>query len=209
MPTSSRSWRPTSSPRARNGQVRKSGESYLTHPLAVAEILIEMRMDVDTIATALLHDALEDNPITKEEMAAEVGTVITELVDGVTKIGKLKFGPKARRQEPKDDARDEQGPAGRAGQTRRPAQHATIEHHGVEATFDREETLEIYVPLAGRLGIDRIRGELEDICFQILEPESYETITTYISRRRPTVSCTSARSCPSARHARARASRRR
>ena len=78
--------------RAHAGQTRKSGEPYLTHPLAVAMILAELRMDVETIATALLHDALEDNPITKEEMQAEIGaTVVTGLVDGVTKIGKLRF----------------------------------------------------------------------------------------------------------------------
>ena len=80
--------------RAHAGQTRKSGEPYLSHPMAVAMILTEMRMDVDTIATALLHDALEDNPITKEEMAKEIGPVITNLVDGVTKIGKLKFRSK-------------------------------------------------------------------------------------------------------------------
>ena len=82
------------SARAHSGQIRKSGEPYLSHPLAVAMILAEMRMDVDTIATALLHDALEDNPITKAEMEAQIGPVVTGLVDGVTKIGKLKFRSK-------------------------------------------------------------------------------------------------------------------
>jgi GTP pyrophosphokinase len=80
--------------KAHMGQTRKSGEAYLTHPMAVAKILADLRMDVDTIATALLHDALEDNPITKAEMASEIGAEITELVDGVTKIGKLKYRSK-------------------------------------------------------------------------------------------------------------------
>src|SRR6185369_9218323 len=77
--------------KAHAGQTRKSGEPYLTHPLAVAMILANMRMDVDTIATALLHDALEDNPLTRAEMEAEMGPTIVGLVEGVTKIGKLKF----------------------------------------------------------------------------------------------------------------------
>jgi hypothetical protein len=93
--TSSRSTTPTCWRRAPTpARPARAGEPYLTHPLAVAKILADLRMDVDTIATALLHDALEDNPITKEEMSAQVGPVITELVDGVTKIGKLKFRSK-------------------------------------------------------------------------------------------------------------------
>lgn len=173
--------------RAHNGQVRKSGESYLTHPLAVAEILIDMRMDVDTIATALLHDALEDNPITKDEMAAEVGTVITELVDGVTKIGKLKFRSKEElaaenfRKMMLAMSKDLRVVLVKLAD--RLHNMRTIEHHKAEKQrLIARETLEIYVPIAGRLGIDRIRGELEDICFRVLEPESHETITDYISQ---------------------------
>ena len=77
--------------RAHAGQKRKSGEPYLSHPLAVTQILANMKMDIDTLATALLHDALEDNPIPKKEMTEQIGPEIAELVDGVTKIGKLKF----------------------------------------------------------------------------------------------------------------------
>src|SRR5687767_11132538 len=79
------------SAKAHAGQTRKSGEPYLTHPLAVAYHLAGMKMDVETIATALLHDALEDNPLTRTEMEQEMGPLVVSLVEGVTKIGKLKF----------------------------------------------------------------------------------------------------------------------
>ena len=79
---------------AHAGQLRRSGEPYLTHPIAVAGLLAELRMDVDTIAVGLLHDTMEDCLATKEELAAQFGPDVAEMVDGVTKIGKLNFRTK-------------------------------------------------------------------------------------------------------------------
>ena len=79
------------SAQSHTGQKRKSGEAYLTHPLAVAGILADLKMDVDTIATGLLHDTMEDCLVTHEDISARFGTEVADLVDGVTKIGKLKL----------------------------------------------------------------------------------------------------------------------
>jgi guanosine-3',5'-bis(diphosphate) 3'-pyrophosphohydrolase len=171
--------------KAHAGQVRKSGEAYLTHPLEVAMILAEMRMDTDTIATALLHDALEDNPITLAEMEAQIGPEITGLVDGVTKIGKLKFRSK-------DELAAENFRKMMLAMSRdlrvilvkladRTHNMRTIEHH---APAKREgiarETMEIFVPIANRLGLTRIKNELEDICFAAMHPEEFREITEYL-----------------------------
>jgi guanosine-3',5'-bis(diphosphate) 3'-pyrophosphohydrolase len=172
--------------RAHQGQMRKSGQPYLTHPLAVAGILAELRMDVDTIATALLHDALEDNPITKTQMIAEIGPEITELVDGVTKIGKLKFRSKEElaaenfRKMMLAMSRDLRVILVKLAD--RLHNMSTLEGHG-NADKERQiakETMEIYVPIANRLGLTRIKDELEDLCVQVLQPKEYEEIVGYL-----------------------------
>jgi guanosine-3',5'-bis(diphosphate) 3'-pyrophosphohydrolase len=174
--------------RAHAGQTRKSGEAYLTHPLAVAGILADMRMDVETIATALLHDALEDNPITKEQMVAEIGPVITDLVDGVTKIGKLKFRSKEElaaenfRKMMLAMSRDLRVILVKLAD--RLHNMSTLEHHD---NTDKQkqiarETLEIYVPIANRLGLTRIKDQLEDLCLQVLHPVEYEAIVDFLEQ---------------------------
>ena len=174
--------------RAHAGQIRKSGEAYLTHPLAVAGILADMRMDVETIATALLHDALEDNPITKEQMEAEIGPVITDLVDGVTKIGKLKF--RSREELAAENFRKMMLAMSRdlrvilVKLADRLHNMSTLEHH---ASSDKQhqiakETLEIYVPIANRLGLTRIKDQLEDLCLLCLHPQEYKGIVDYLAR---------------------------
>ncbi len=174
--------------KAHAGQTRKSGEPYLSHPIAVAQILADMRMDVETIATALLHDALEDNPITKAEMQAEIGPVVTDLVDGVTKIGKLKFRSKEELQAEnfrkmmlamsKDLRVILVKLADRMHNMR------TLGGHGRLSKQQRiaRETMDIYVPIANRLGLTRLKSELEDLCFRYLEPEAFETIDGFLKR---------------------------
>jgi len=172
--------------RAHQGQMRKSGQPYLTHPLAVAGILAEMRMDVDTIATALLHDALEDNPITKSQMEIEIGPVITELVDGVTKIGKLRFRSKEElaaenfRKMMLAMSRDLRVILVKLAD--RLHNMSTLEGHG-NADKERliaKETMEIYVPIANRLGLTRLKDELEDLCIQVLQPKEYQDIVDFL-----------------------------
>ncbi len=172
--------------RAHAGQTRKSGEPYITHPLAVAKILADMRMDVETIATALLHDAMEDNPITKAEMEAQIGPVITALVDGVTKIGKLKFRSKEELQAENFRkmmlamSRDLRvilvKLADRLHNMSTLGFHGSVEKRRVIAT----ETMEIYVPIANRLGLDKMKGELEDLCFHHLDEPAYTVIEEYL-----------------------------
>lgn len=173
--------------RAHAGQTRKSGEPYLSHPMAVAMILTEMRMDVDTIATALLHDALEDNPITKEEMADEIGPVITNLVDGVTKIGKLKF--RSREELAAENFRKMMMAMSQdlrvilVKLADRLHNMSTLEFHKPEKRVTiATETMEIFVPIANRLGLESIKARLEDYCFKALEPEVYEEIQTFLAK---------------------------
>ena len=173
--------------RAHQGQMRKSGEPYLSHPLAVAQILADMGMDIDTVATALLHDALEDNPITKEEMTREIGPVITELVDGVTKIGKLKFRSKEElaaenfRKMMLAMSRDLRVILVKLAD--RLHNMSTLHHHGKPEKQARiaKETMEIFVPIANRLGLSNLKCELEDYCFRYLHPPEYQEITQYLT----------------------------
>ncbi|MFT4622833.1 MAG: guanosine-3',5'-bis(diphosphate) 3'-pyrophosphohydrolase [Myxococcota bacterium] len=167
--------------RAHAGQVRKSGEPYLTHPLAVAAILVDMRMDVDTVATALLHDALEDNPITKREMAREIGPVITNLVDGVTKIGKLKF--RSRKELAAENFRKMMLAMSKdlrvilVKLADRVHNMSTLDFHRPEKQRQiARETMDIYVPIANRLGLERIKVQLEEYCFKAVDREAYDTI---------------------------------
>jgi guanosine-3',5'-bis(diphosphate) 3'-pyrophosphohydrolase len=172
--------------RAHAGQTRKTGEPYLTHPLAVGMILANMRMDVETIATALLHDALEDNPITKEEMAQEMGPVVVDLVDGVTKIGKLKFRSTAELQA--ENFRKMMLAMSKdlrvilVKLADRLHNMQTLEGHGKPDKQRQisEETIEIFVPIANRLGLVKIKSELEDLCFKYMEPEIYKEIDDYL-----------------------------
>jgi GTP pyrophosphokinase len=170
---------------AHQGQYRNSGEPYLSHPLEVARILADMRMDVDTIATALLHDALEDSPITKAEMTAQVGPVIAELVDGVTKIGKLKFRSKEElhaenfRKMMMAMSRDLRVILVKLAD--RLHNMRTLDGHKPEKQEKiARETLEVYAPIANRLGLISIKAELEDICLRVLDPDAHAGIVTFL-----------------------------
>jgi GTP diphosphokinase / guanosine-3',5'-bis(diphosphate) 3'-diphosphatase len=173
--------------RSHAGQMRKSGEPYLSHPLAVAEILADMRMDVETIATALLHDTLEDNPITLQEMTAEIGPTITGLVDGVTKIGKLKF--RSREELAAENFRKMMLAMSKdlrvilVKLADRLHNMSTLEHHApAKQTQIAEETMEIFVPIANRLGLSHMKAELEDLCLRYIDPDGYARIEEFLQR---------------------------
>ena len=173
--------------RAHSGQMRKSGEPYLTHPLAVAMILADLRMDVETIATALLHDALEDNPITKEEMQDQIGPTVTNLVDGVTKIGKLRF--RSREELAAENFRKMMLAMSQdlrvilVKLADRLHNMSTLEHHNRDKQrVIAKETMDIFVPIAHRLGLARFKQKLEDLCFRYLAPEAYEDIVGFLEQ---------------------------
>jgi guanosine-3',5'-bis(diphosphate) 3'-pyrophosphohydrolase len=160
---------------AHAGQTRRSGEPYITHPIAVAAVLAEQRVDVETLIAAILHDTLEDTPLARETIAGEFGETVAELVDGVTKLDKLQFQD---RQEAAAEsfrkmllamARDLRviliKLADRLHNMRTLAAH-TAEARGRIA----RETLEIYAPIAQRLGMNLIKSELQDLGFRSLHP---------------------------------------
>ncbi len=169
------------SKKAHFNQFRGSGEEYFTHPLAVADYLVQMKLDSSTIITALLHDVVEDSEITLQNIKDEFGSEISKLVDGVTKLSKLdlKFGFAQAENFRKlllassDDIRVLLVKlADRLHNIR------TI--NGIKNNTKRSkicyETLEIFAPLAERLGINAIQRELEDRCFAVLKPETRESI---------------------------------
>jgi GTP diphosphokinase / guanosine-3',5'-bis(diphosphate) 3'-diphosphatase len=166
---------------AHHGQTRKSGEPYITHPLAVAGILTELRMDSDTLCAAILHDTLEDTALGRDALVAEFGEVVAELVDGVTKLDKLQFQDRAEaaaesfRKMMLAMARDLRviliKLADRLHNMR------TIGSMGWESKRRiARETLEIYAPIAQRLGMNKIKGELQDIGFASMYPRRYAVI---------------------------------
>ncbi len=175
--------------RAHSGQTRYSGEAYITHPTRVAEILTTLRMDADTIITALLHDTVEDTDVTLDTLAHEFGDHVAQLVDGVTKLSKLsQVGRRARDAEKSKQAENLQKFVLAMSKDVRvllvklaDRLHNMRTLHHVPKPHKRErialETLEIYAPLARRVGVHRICGELEDLSFRHLNPAAYESVT--------------------------------
>ena len=172
------------------GQFRKTGEPYISHPLAVTQILADYGLDADTLAAALLHDTVEDTEVTLEEVEAEFGPEVARMIDGVTKLDRIRFG------------------------TREEAQAATIRKMVVAMAQDvrvllikladrlhnlrtiaplpsekqeriGRETLEVYAPLAHRLGVQEIKHEMEDRCFAILYPKRHLEIDALLQQRAP------------------------
>ena len=171
------------------GQLRKSGEPYLIHPMAVAEILAELGMDEETIIAGLLHDVVEDTPYTKEELIRDFGSEVGLLVDGVTKLGSLKVESKEARQVEnlrkmflamsKDIRVLIIKLSDRLHNLR------TINYMSHDKIVEKcQETLDIYAPLAARLGIYSMKMELEDIALKFLEPEAYYDLAEQVSERK-------------------------
>jgi guanosine-3',5'-bis(diphosphate) 3'-pyrophosphohydrolase len=171
------------------GQQRASGEPYLSHPLEVAGLLVDFKMDVTTVTAGLLHDVLEDTQTTKDDLAREFGADIAELVDGVTKIGKLAFSSREERQAENFRkmvvamARDIRvlmiKLADRLHNMR------TLGYLPPEkAKKIAQETLDIYAPLAHRLGMAKVKAELEDLALRVMHPDSYQELMRRVAKRR-------------------------
>ncbi len=173
---------------AHANQKRASGEPYFIHPCAVADILMELGLDASTIAAALLHDVIEDTPVSEEDILREFGKEVLELVSGVTKLEKIEFKSK----EDADAENFRKIFLAMAKDLRVIIIKLADRLHNMRSlnflSIERQkrmasETLEIYAPLAGRLGISQIKCELEDLCLKYLEPESYEYLVYNISER--------------------------
>jgi GTP pyrophosphokinase len=175
--------------RAHQGQIRKSGRPYITHPLNTAVILSNLGMDSATIIGALLHDVLEDTDVTREEVESSFGSEVALLVDGVTKLKKLEFRSKQERQMESFRkmflaiAKDIRvliiKLADRLHNMR------TLDSHSLEKQKEiSKETLEIYAPLAHRLGMFSLKNELEDLSLKYMEPDKYRYIAEQIAMLR-------------------------
>ncbi|WP_184229945.1 RelA/SpoT family protein [Xanthomonas arboricola] len=189
LPILRRAWEVGASAHA--GQTRKSGEPYITHPVAVAGVLAELGLDMESLIAAILHDTIEDTPLTREELASEFGEAVAELVDGVTKLDKLKF-------------RDRQEAAAESFRKMLLAMSRDLRvimikladrlHNmrtlGAQSSEARSriarETLEIYAPIAQRLGMSLIKSELQNLGFRALYPWRHAIIEKHI-RSQPVV----------------------
>ncbi|HUB00674.1 MAG TPA: bifunctional (p)ppGpp synthetase/guanosine-3',5'-bis(diphosphate) 3'-pyrophosphohydrolase [Terracidiphilus sp.] len=171
------------------GQLRASGEPYIIHPLEVAEVLAEMKLDSTAIAAGLLHDSVEDTPATNEEIAAEFGDQVAHIVEGVTKIDKIQFANREDRQAENvrkmllamvSDVRVVLIKLADRLNNMRTLEHLRPDRQEAIA----RETLDIYAPLAHRLGMGKVRGELEDLAFRYTDPVSYERVSAAVEARR-------------------------
>ncbi len=173
---------------AHHGQMRKSGEAYITHPVAVAALLADLGMDGETICAAILHDVLEDTPIERERIAAEFGETVAELVDGVTKLDKLKFNSK--QEAAAESFRKMMMAMGRDLRViliKLADRLHNMRTLGAQSDEARRriahETLDIYAPIAQRLGMNRIKGELQDLGFKGLFPHRHKVIARHIAEQ--------------------------
>ncbi|TAM05434.1 MAG: bifunctional (p)ppGpp synthetase/guanosine-3',5'-bis(diphosphate) 3'-pyrophosphohydrolase, partial [Rhodanobacter sp.] len=171
--------------KAHAGQERQSGEPYITHPVAVAGILAELGLDAETIIAAILHDTLEDTKLTREALAAEFGEVVAELVDGVTKLDKMRFGT---RQEADAESFRKMLLA-MARDLRVILIKLADRLHNMRTLGSKDrasrrriarETLEIFAPIAQRLGMNKFKAELQDLGFRTLYPDRYRVISERI-----------------------------
>ncbi len=178
----------TTAERLHDTQMRKSGDPYITHPLAVTTILADMGMTEPTLVAALLHDTVEDTPYTLDELTRDFGEEVALLVDGVTKLDKVKYGDSAQAETIRKmivamsrDIRvlviklaDRLHNMRTLRYVKREAQERTA-----------RETLDIYAPLAHRLGMNTIKWELEDLAFATLHPKIYDEIVRMVAERAP------------------------
>src|SRR5436853_1806133 len=177
------------SARQHRGQIRKSGEPYLVHPLEVANILADLKLDPICVATGLLHDTVEDTDTTLQDIEEYFGAEIAHLVDGLTKISKLDHASTEERQALNmrkmllamvDDVR-----VVLVKLADRLHNMRTLEYmHGESRRRIAQETLDVTAPIVNRLGMSRVRGELEDLAFRHLEPEEYQKLKESVESRR-------------------------
>ncbi|MCA9832927.1 MAG: bifunctional (p)ppGpp synthetase/guanosine-3',5'-bis(diphosphate) 3'-pyrophosphohydrolase [Thermomicrobiales bacterium] len=184
---------------AHSGVMRKSGEPYIVHPIEVANILAQMRLDGETMAAGLLHDVVEDTDVTLAQLQELFGERVAQLVDGTTKLGKIQWLPDSEDVTTRQDREREQ-----QAESLRKMFLAMVDDIGVVLIklADRlhnmrtlgsmrrdkqvriaQQTMEIYAPLANRLGIWQVKSELEDLAFMYLYPVEYEHITSELDRR--------------------------
>ena len=174
--------------RAHEGQLRRSGDPYITHPVAVATILADMGMTPATLAAALLHDTVEDTPYSLEELARDFGPEVAMLVDGVTKLDKVTYGDAAQAETVRKMvvamSRDIRVLVIKLADR---LHNARTWKFVPAASAERKarETLEIYAPLAHRLGMNTIKWELEDLSFATLYPKVYDEIVHLVAERAP------------------------
>ncbi|HSO07726.1 MAG TPA: HD domain-containing protein, partial [Pelomicrobium sp.] len=174
---------------AHHGQFRKTGDPYISHPLAVTQILAQMRLDPQALTAALLHDVMEDTRVTKAEIASIFGAPVAELVDGVSKLDRIQF-------QSAEEAQAENFRKMLLAVSRdvrvilikladRLHNMRTLAH--MPERKQREiarETSEIFAPIAHRLGMGRMKHELEDLSFRYLEPERYHELSELVESRR-------------------------
>jgi GTP diphosphokinase / guanosine-3',5'-bis(diphosphate) 3'-diphosphatase len=169
-------------------QKRKSGDPYITHPLAVATILAELGMNTETICAALLHDTVEDTAYTLAELRSEFGEDVAALVDGVTKLDKVKYGDSAEAETVRKMvvamARDIRVLVIKLADRLHNMRTLRYMPRDKQERKSRE-TLEIYAPLAHRLGMNTVKWELEDLAFATLFPKRYDEIARLVSQRSP------------------------
>src|SRR5216117_1771315 len=174
------------------GQVRHSGEPYLVHPLEVADFLADMKLDVVAVAAGLLHDVVEDTLTTPERIAELFGREIAHVVEGVTKIGAIPFSSSEERQAENfrkmllamvDDIRVILVKLADRLHNMRTLHHLPEERRLKIA----QETLDIYAPIANRLGMSKVKNELEELSFKYLESKVYESLRAKIEAKRKTV----------------------
>ena len=170
------------------GQTRKSGEDYITHPVEVTQILIELGLDQETIIASLLHDTVEDTPYSLEQLRNDFGDQIASLVDGVTKLDKLTYGPTAEAETVRKMviamSRDIRVLVIKLADRLHNAR--TWKFVSPESALRKaRETLDIYAPLAHRLGMNALKWELEDLSFEVLEPKKFAEISRLVAERSP------------------------
>lgn len=174
---------------AHENQYRKSGEKYIIHPVEVAKILAELELDVDTIAAGLLHDVIEDTDVTFEEIEREFNRDIALLTDGVTKLGKLEY--KSKEETQAENMRKMFLAMGKDIRVvliklaDRLHNMRTMKHMSSEKAVEKSlETIEIYAPIANRLGISKIKLEMEDLALRYLDPDGYYELVEKIARKK-------------------------
>jgi guanosine-3',5'-bis(diphosphate) 3'-pyrophosphohydrolase len=171
------------------GQKRASGEDFIEHPLAVAHVLADLHLDTTTIIASLLHDTVEDTDVSVEQLERDFGSEVAGIVDGVTKLDTIEF--RSREQEQAENVR--KMIVAMAGDIRVLLIKLADRLHNMRtlasmpASKQREkaiETLEIYAPLAHRLGVQELKWELEDLAFKTLHPGPYREIASLVDKRR-------------------------